>query len=44
MQLPHTSLIAAFFGKVRISHIFSAEIGIFDGNFNIICVSITYVY
>jgi len=40
------SLIVAFFAyfsKVRISNI-STKIGIFDGNFNVICVSITYFY
>ena len=33
----------AYFSKVRISHIFSAQIGIVDGNFNYLnirCVSI----
>jgi len=47
MRLPLISLIAAFFAyfrKARTSHIFSAQIGIFDGNFNIICVSLTYLY
>ena len=47
MRLPHISLTAAFFAyfdQVHISHIFFAYIGIFDGNFNIICVSITYFY
>jgi len=38
-MLPHFS---HYFGKVRISHIFPAYIGIlaFDSNFNILCVSI----
>ena len=47
MQLPHISLIAAlfaYFSKVSISHIFSAQIGIFDGKFNILCVSVIYFY
>ena len=46
-RLSQISLIAAFFAdssKVRISHSFSAKIGIFDGNFTIICVSITHFY
>jgi len=48
MRLPHVSFIAAFFlayfSKVHVSHIFSAQIGIFDGNFDIVSVSITYLY
>jgi len=47
MRLPHISHIDAFFAyfsKVRMLHIISAEIGIVDGNFNTICVSFTYFY
>jgi len=46
MRLPHIShfaVFSAYFSKVRISHIFSAQIGIFDGNvnyFNILRVSV----
>jgi len=39
--LPH---FFAYFSKVHVSHIFSAQIGIFDGNFDIVSVSITYLY
>ena len=43
MWLPHISLIAAFFSKVRTAYrIFFRINWHFDGNFNIICVSITY--
>ena len=47
MQLPHVLLIAtffAYFSEVFISHISPTQIGIFDSNFNIICVSIAYFY
>ena len=40
--LPH--FFFAYFSKVHVSHIFSAQIGIFDGNFDIVSVSITYLY
>jgi len=40
MRLPRISHILAKYTH----HIFSTLIGIFDGNFNIICVSITYFY
>jgi len=40
----HIATFFAYFSHVHISHIFSAQNGIFDSNFNIICVSVTYFY
>ena len=38
------SLHIAHFSAKWAYSIFSAQTGLFDGNFNIICVSITYFY